>query len=172
MIAIPLANHLTEAELQDRIRTQKDASMRDKYRALLWILQGEKRCLVASRLGVSEATLYHWITRYNADGETGLTRKLGQGRKRTLTEDKVQMIKGWVTDEDGVWTLKKMSVRLKEQENLEVTEQAIWYRLKESKWSWKTGRPTNPKKDEKAVEAFKKKASKGLPTCESSSQTR
>ena len=65
MTAIPLVNHLTEAELQDRIHTQKDASMRDKYRALLWILQGEKRREVASRLGVDTVTLYHWITRYN-----------------------------------------------------------------------------------------------------------
>jgi transposase len=158
MTAIPLANHLTETELQDKIHTEKDASMRDKYRALLWILQGEKRCEVASRLGVNEATLYHWITRYNADGEEGLTRKPGQGRKRTLTEDKVQMIKAWVTDEDGVWTLKKMSVRLKTEVGVEVTPQAIWYRLKDAEWSWKTGRPTNPNKDEEAIETFKKKA--------------
>jgi len=171
MTANPLADHLTEEELLERIRTQKEASMRDKYRALLWILQGESRCEVASRLGVDTATLYHWITRYNADGEDGLMRKAGQGRKRTLTDDKVKMIKEWVTEEDGVWTLKKMSVRLKDEEGLEVTPQAIWYRLRDAEWSWKTGRPTNPKKDEEAVDDFKKKGSKELPTCASSFQT-
>ena len=162
MKAIPLANHLTEMELQDRIRCEKDASMRDKYRALLWILQGEKRCEVAKRLGIDEVTLYHWITRYNTDGETGLTRKPGQGRRRTLTDNNVEKIKEWVTDEGGVWTLRKMSIRLKEDEGIEVTPQAIWYRLKDTRWSWKTGRPSNPNKDEKAVEAFKKKSLKGV----------
>jgi 5,10-methylene-tetrahydrofolate dehydrogenase/methenyl tetrahydrofolate cyclohydrolase len=33
MIPIPLANHLTESELQQRIDKEKDASVKDKYRA-------------------------------------------------------------------------------------------------------------------------------------------
>ena len=49
-----------------------------------------------------------------------------------------------------------MSVRLKEEEGISVTPQAIWYRLRESRWSWKTGRPTNPEGDKEAQEAFKK----------------
>lgn len=158
MKSISLSTHLTAVELEDRIRLEKNASMRDKYRALLWILQGETRCEVARRLGVKEVTIYRWVKRYNAEGEAGLIRKPGQGRKRTLTEDKVCMIKEWVTSEGGVWTLRKMRLRLEDDEGIKVTQQAIWYRLKESRWSWKTGRPSNPNKDFKQVEAFKKTA--------------
>jgi transposase len=67
----------------------------------------------------------------------------------------VEKIKSWVTEEGGVWTLEKMRLRLEQEEGISVTQQAIWYRLKESDWSWKTGRPSNPGKDEEAGEAFR-----------------
>lgn len=156
MKAILLVEHLTEEELQERIRSEKDANLRDKYRAILWILQGVPRNEVAERLGVERETIYNWVKRYNAEGEDGLFRKPGQGRKRTLTEEKVEEIKRWVTEEGGVWTLEKMRVKLEQEEGIEVTQQAIWYRLRESRWSWKTGRQSNPEKDEKAQEDFKK----------------
>jgi len=47
MKPIPLADHLTESELRERIHNEKDASIRDKYRALLWISQGISRTGVA-----------------------------------------------------------------------------------------------------------------------------
>lgn len=156
MKAIPLANHLTESELEDRIRSAKDASIRDKYRALLWILQGEKRIEIAKRLGVSRISIQNWVKRYNSEGESCLPRKSGQGRKRTITRDKVERIKEWVREGEGVWTLKRMRLKLAETEGISVSHQAIWFRLKESRWSWKTGRPTNPEGNKAAQEAFKK----------------
>lgn len=156
MKAIPLANHLTESELEDRIRSARDASIRDKYRAFLWILQGEKRREISKRLGVSRISIQNWVERYNSEGESGLPRKSGQGRKRTITPDKVERIKEWVREEGGVWTLKRMRLKLAETEGISVSHQAIWFRLKESKWSWKTGRPTNPEGNKEAQAAFKK----------------
>lgn len=158
MRPIPLANHLTASEFQERIHQEKDASIRDKYRALLWVLQGKCRGEIAERLGVGHNTICQWVKRYNSGGESGLRRKPGQGRKRVITPDKVEKMKKWVSAGEGVWTLKRMSSRLKEEEGLSVSQQAIWYRLRESRWSWKTGRPRNPKADNKAQEAFKKTA--------------
>lgn len=158
MRPIPLANHLSASEFQERIHQEKDASIRDKYRALLWILQGERRGETGERLGVGRNTICQWVNRYNSEGESGLRRKPGQGRKRVITSDKVKRIKKWVSEREGVWTLKRVSLKLGEEEGLSVSQQAIWYRLKESRWSWKTGRPRNPKADEKAQEAFKKTA--------------
>lgn len=156
MKAIPLANHLTESELEDRIRSARDASIRDKYRAFLWILQGEKRREISKRLGVSRISIQNWVKRYNSEGESGLPRKSGQGRKRTISPDKVERIKEWVRKGGGVWTLKRMRLKLAETEGISVSHQAIWFRLKESKWSWKTGRPTNPEGNKEAQAAFKK----------------
>ena len=74
-----------------------------------------------------------------------------------LTESElVEKIKNWVDAEEGVWTLKRMMLRLAEGEGITVTQQAIWHRLHESRWSWKTGRPTNPEGNKDAQEAFKK----------------
>ena len=156
MRPIPLANRLTETELQQRIGKEKDASVRDKYRALLWILQGKQRIEIAKLLGVSTNIIGKWVERYNTEGESGLHRKPGQGRKRTVTPDSVEKLKEWIKQEGGIWTLDKMSYRLLSKEGISVTPQTIWYRLKESGWSWKTGRIRNPQANEDEQEAFKK----------------
>ena len=155
MKGIELADHLTEQELEDRIRSARDAAIRDRYRALLWILQGEKRGEIARRLGVTRTTIREWVKRYNREGEAGLHQKPGQGRKRTITPEKVEKIKGWVKAEEGVWTLNRIRIELEKEEEISVTQQAIWYRLRESRWSWKTGRPTNPEGDKELQEAFR-----------------
>jgi transposase len=156
MKAIALADHLTEPELSEKIRHEKDGEVRDRYRAILWIHQGESRSSVAKRLGIGRSTLWSWVKRYNSMFESGLHRQPGQGRSRTITPEKVEKIKQWVNQEAGVWTLKRIQVKLLEEESISVTQQAIWYRLKKARWSWKTGRPTNPSGDKEAQEAFKK----------------
>ncbi|MBD3180694.1 hypothetical protein GF312_00275, partial [Candidatus Poribacteria bacterium] len=73
-----------------------------------------------------------------------------------ITSEIVEKIKSWVNAEEGVWTLKRMMLKLEEKEDICVTQQAIWYALEDSGWSWKTGRPTNPEVDKDEQEAFKK----------------
>ncbi len=118
MKAIALVDHHTELELAEKIRREKDASVRDRYRAILWIHQGESRGEIAKCLGIGCNTLYRWVKRYNSNGESGLHRQPGQGRKRTLTPERVEKIKGWVKAEEGVWTLKRMSLKLEEEESI------------------------------------------------------
>lgn len=156
IMTIRPANHLSEEELQQRIHCEKDAGKRDKYRAILWLLQGKKRIDIAKELGVKRLAIYKWVKRYNQEGESGLSRKPGQGDKRTLTPDKIEKIKQWVSEEQGIWTLDKMRIRLMSEEGISVTSQAIWYRLRESRWSWKTGRIRNPQANEEEQAAFKK----------------
>lgn len=50
MKAIPLADHLTESELAEKMRHEKDASVRDRYRAILWVHQGESQTIVCISL--------------------------------------------------------------------------------------------------------------------------
>jgi len=105
--------------------------------------------------GIGRNTLWNWVKRYNAKEEPGLRRKPGQGRKRTLTPEKVEQIKEWVRKGVGIWTLNRIRLKLESEEDISVrrdsqstkTQQAIWYRLRKSGWSWKTGRPTNPEGD-------------------------
>jgi len=70
MKGIELADHHTEQELEDRIRSARDAAIRDRYRALLWILQGEKRGEIGRRLGVTRTTIREWVKRYNREGDS------------------------------------------------------------------------------------------------------
>lgn len=45
-MAIRPANHLSEEELQQRIHCEKDAGKRDKYRVILWLLQGKNALIL------------------------------------------------------------------------------------------------------------------------------
>lgn len=155
MRAIALADHLTESELVEKIRHERDASVRDRYRAILWIYQGESRGAVAKRLGIGRNTLCRWVKRYNSERDSGLHQQPGQGRKRIITPETVEQIKEWVREGEGIWTLKRICLKLAEA-GISTTQQAIWYRLRESRWSWKTGRPTNPEGDKVEQEAFQK----------------
>ena len=58
----------------------------------------------------------------------------------------VEKLKEWVKQEEGIWTLSKMSYRLLSEEGISITPQAIWYRLRESRWSWNTVRSEPMKK--------------------------
>ena len=60
MKAIALVEHLTELEHTEKIRHERDSSVRDRYRAILWIHQGESRGVIAKRLGIGCNTLCRW----------------------------------------------------------------------------------------------------------------
>lgn len=126
MIPIPLASHLTESELQQRIDKEKDVSVKDKYRALLWILQRKQRSEIAKLLGVSTSIIYKWVKRYNSEGESGLRRQKGQGRKRTMTPDKVEKLKECVNQEEGLWTLSKMKTFISRGNIYNSTSDLVW----------------------------------------------
>ena len=118
MKAIALADHLTEWELIEKIRHEKASSVGDRYRAILWLQQGKSRDEIAERLGVGCNTVCRWVKGYNSSGETGLHPQPGQGRKRTITPEKVEQIKGWVNSVEGVWTLNRMSIKLADEEGI------------------------------------------------------
>jgi len=114
-MAATLANHLSKEQLEEKVKSTKEGWLRHKYKALIWLLQGETYRAVARRLGIDLSTLVRWVQRYNAQGEKGLYRKRKQGRKRVLNSERMQKIKQWVSEEERVWTLERMKVRLKEK---------------------------------------------------------
>jgi len=86
---------------------------------------GEKRIDIAKELGVKRLAVYNWVKRYNQEGESGLSRKPGQGDKRTLTPDKIEKIKQWVSEEQGIWTLDKMRIRLRRRHRSDFTSDMV-----------------------------------------------
>jgi len=92
MQAVALAPHLTLQALEARVCGTKNAELRDKYRALLGIAQGVSRTEVAQRLGVCRETIRQGVRRDNAEGEAGLWRRPGQGRRRVLTPERVEQL--------------------------------------------------------------------------------
>lgn len=74
---------------------------------------------IATRLGVSEATVRSWIHRFNQEGIGGLQRSLRPGRPRTITDADLAIIRD-VAPRDpralghhvGIWTLSTLRTYL------------------------------------------------------------
>ena len=60
-MAATLANHLSKEQLEEKVKSTKEGWLRDKYRVLLWLLQGETYRAVARRLGIDLSTLVGWV---------------------------------------------------------------------------------------------------------------
>ena len=69
---------IQDEEIQKRINQEKDASKRDKYRALLWKNQGELGQEISRLLGVCRKTIYRWLKRYNTEGESGFSQSVSE----------------------------------------------------------------------------------------------
>jgi putative transposase len=76
--------HLTREQLHQRIVHEHRANVRDRLRAVLWVLDGQTPASIAPRLGRRERWVWTWLARYNAQGPGGLEPRPGQGRHHCL----------------------------------------------------------------------------------------
>src|SRR5690348_16709002 len=64
--------------------------------AVTRILEGESPETLADLLGVSERSVWRWLSRWRDEGEAGLALHPGRGRPAKLTEDQRQQVLDWV----------------------------------------------------------------------------
>ncbi len=84
---------------------------------------------IATKLGVSEATVRSWIHRFNREGMDGLQRSLRPGRPRTITDADLAIIRD-VAPRDprslghhaGIWTLSTLRMYLMEQRGVQISK--------------------------------------------------
>ncbi len=91
---------------------------------------------VQSTFFISPRTMYNWINQYNVNGLEGLKAKSskgrgsGKGNKKVDDEVFVALKKAIEENPNKKWTGKEKEVYIKEQFDIEITEQAIAYRMK------------------------------------------
>ena len=91
---------------------------------------------IQSTFFISPRTMYNWINQYNKDGLKGLTAKnpkgrgSGRGNKKADDEVFVALKKAIEENPNKKWTGKEKEAYIKEQFDIEISEQAIAYRMK------------------------------------------
>ena len=93
------------AELLRRIRLERNAKQRDRYRAVVMALDGGEAPAIACRLGRSRRFAQTWAYAYRDGGVEAIIEKPRPGRPATLSGDQQELFKRRIlagpTDADG-----------------------------------------------------------------------
>ncbi len=110
-----------------------------RYRAVRAVLDGIPMLDVAAAFGVDRTTLYRWMQKYDAEGESGLQRRTGSGRRRKLeelSEDELRclVLKGAIHFgyETDLWTVGRLRRVITEEFSVELSKNTVWRRLRDA----------------------------------------
>jgi transposase len=135
---IKLSQRYTKEDFREEIRKVKDNGLKLKMLVIEKILSTPTISAkeVQSTFFISPKRMYEWINQYNSDGLEGLKAKKkenrGSGKGRTKVDEEVyEKLKEEIEQTPNKkWTLKVKQSYIKEQFGIEVTQQAIAYRMK------------------------------------------
>jgi transposase len=104
----------------------------ERAQIVLGLADGERPRQVAERLGLTRATAYAWLTRFNVAGIAGLQDRPRAGRPPTYTPAEVaEIIAAALTKPDalglpfGSWTLDRLETYLNEQQGIPIKRSRI-----------------------------------------------
>lgn len=110
-----------------------------RTRAVTAVMRGMPVDQVAAAYAVNRRTVHRWLDRYRKDGDTGLERRAGSGRPRTLEElDACELRKivlepastfGYETD---LWTVGRLHRVIREAYGVRLSRDTVWRRLREA----------------------------------------
>jgi transposase len=110
-----------------------------RERAVRAVQDGMSRNAVAAAFGVQRTTLYRWMQKYDVDGESGLERKAGSGRRRKLEELSESELRALVVKgaqhfgyETDLWTVGRLRRVITEQFSIVLSKNTVWRRLRDA----------------------------------------
>jgi transposase len=108
-------------------------------RAVRAVQDGMPRNAVAVAFGVERTTLYRWMQKYENDGESGLERKAGSGRRRKLEELGEDELRALVLQgaqyfgyETDLWTVGRLRRVITEEFSIVLSKNTVWRRLRDA----------------------------------------
>ena len=149
MPTLLLLRPLTDEEVRD-LRTlahgQKvEARLRDRA-PICWLShQGTRVREIVTLVGIGDATVRHWITRFNAHGLAGLADAPRAGRPPIYTPEEIgTVIATSLTSPDdlglpfGSWTLDRLAAYLNEEQGIAIKRSRIGEILQAEGLRWRT----------------------------------
>ena len=110
-----------------------------RARAVRAVQDGMSRTAVAAAYAVERTTLYRWMQKYDVDGQSGLERKAGSGRRRKLeelSEDELRalVLKGaqYFGYETDLWTVGRLRQVITEEFAVMLSKNTVWRRLRDA----------------------------------------
>jgi transposase len=150
--------------LEQRVKSEKNAKQRDRYRAVLLAIEGREGDDIALCIGRSPRFVDEWAARYRRGGIDALQGKKYPGRKPKLTPQQEEQLKARLDAgprrDDGVCTLRGKDIcRIIEKEfGVVHTLGGIYDVLRRIGYSSLVPRPRHRKNDPEAMKQFEENA--------------
>jgi transposase len=151
-------------ELRRRVKSERDALLRDRYRSVLMALEGKKCPEIVKSTGRARRSVQDWVYCYRDSGIETLIEADRSGRPTKLPREREAEFKARLDagarPEDGVCTLRgKDVVAILEREfGVQHTVSSIYGVLERLSYSCLKPRPRHEKADPQAAEQFKLQA--------------
>lgn len=155
--------HFTAAELRRMSRNETDRRAAMRLIAIAETIEGADRATAARRADMTDQSLRDAIKRYNAEGIDGLYDRPRSGRPCKFTEPQLAALRAIVVAGPDVaaeglsaYTRDDLVKISRDKWNVTCDPTSIGRHLRRLGLSRQKTRPSHPKKDPAAIEAFKK----------------
>jgi len=168
------------AELLAFSKTSENIRHSHRILAIRDVLRGEPRGDVCARYGVTRENFRHWVSWYNESGVDGLKDEARSGRPKALPTEKLSTFKARIeaqpdVKKDGHTRWRAVDIQRVLREEYGVTYTSLYGVRKLCHalgLSYVTARPTHPKHDAEAIEAFKKNSRRSSPKSKRRTRTK
>jgi transposase len=161
---LPIRDDVPAAELRRLARREKDRAAAARLQAIAGALEGLSRAEAARLAGMERQALRDAVLRYNAEGVAGLHDRPRPGRRPRLDEEQRAALRQVVLDGPEVeatglsaWTLAELCREVEERWGVLYHLGHMSKLLRRLGLSHQKARPSHPKADAAAPEAFAKR---------------
>jgi transposase len=160
---LPIRDDMPAAELRRLARREKDRAAAARLQAIAGALEGLSRAEAARLAGMERQALRDAVLRYNAEGLAGLHDRPRSGRRPRLDEEQRAALRQVVLDGPEVeatglsaWTLAELCREVEERWGVSYHLGHMGKLLRRLGLFRQKARPSHPKADAAAREAFAK----------------
>ena len=148
--------HLPAEELDNRIKKlEKDTRVLKRLYFIGHLYRGMGVEEAADLVGITKATGYAWLKKWNSHGYEGLIPEFGGGRPSKLTEDQKEELKEMLKKKDS-WTTKEVQELIKENFGVSYSPWQVRRILKSFDMKYAKPYQKDYRKPENAEETLKK----------------
>src|SRR5919206_4943041 len=169
--ALTIRTDLPAEELRRLARREKDRAAAARMQAIAGALEGLPRAEAARLAGMERQALRDAVVRYNAEGLAGLYSRRSPGRRPRLGEGQRAALRRLVLDGPEVeatglsaWTLPELCRAVEGRWGVAYHPSHMGKLMRRLGLSWQKARPSHPRADAAAREAFAKGGCRPLST--------
>ena len=160
---LPIRTDVPAAELRRLARRERNRAAAARMQAIAGALEGMTRAEAARLAGMERQALRDAVLRYNGEGLAGLYSRRGPGRRSRLAEGQRAALRRLVLDGPEVettglsaWTLPELCREVEQRWGVAYHPSRMGKLMRRLGLSRQKARPSHPKADAAAREAFAK----------------